>query len=273
MRNPGWRVLHGLYNESNISKNFDAGGGISSASCLTNIRIYESPPNLDIQERMSTSTDSTMSAPGNCRLTTILWLLTLLLSLLLEDSIAAENSALPSYDRVRLLDSAVSIDEAELLDHDGQSFKLSELRGKVALILFGFTNCPDVCPMGMERMRQLDVSGLLDPEKIAYVLISVDGERDSPAVIKKYVQGFSPRFIGLTGDPEKVKPIAKNFSASFFPGNAVGSNGDYSVSHSPQIFVLDPAGQLRAEFYSASVDAMTGVALALLQEADELSSL
>lgn len=183
----------------------------------------------------------------------------------------AAASTLPIYDRVRLLDSARTINDAELTNHDGQPFRLSQFRGKVVLVFFGFTNCPDVCPLGMERMRQLEESGRIDPEEIAYVLISVDGERDSPEAMKEFVHSFSPRFIGLTGDPTKVKPIAKNFSASFFPGNSTGSDDDYSVAHSPQIFVVDPIGQLRAEFYSASVDAMSGVVLAILQEGNEES--
>jgi len=94
-------------------------------------------------------------------------------------------------------------------------------------------------------------------------MISVDGERDTPEVLKAYLARYSPRFIGLTGTRDKVKPIAAEFSAAFFKG----SGDNYSVSHSPQVFVMDKAGRLRAEFYNASIEAMTDVALALLDEA------
>ena len=179
----------------------------------------------------------------------------------------AESATLPEYDRVRVLVSARSIRDVELTNQEGEPFRLSDLQGRAALVLFGFTNCPDVCPMAMERMRQLEASGRLDSDKVAYVMISVDGERDTPAALKAFLKGFSQRFIGLTAKPALVKPIAKDFSAAFYKGNETSDGGEYSVLHSPQIFVIDPAGQLRAEFYSASMEAMIGVTLALLDEA------
>jgi protein SCO1/2 len=180
---------------------------------------------------------------------------------------AVEAGPLPEYDRVRILAAAPQITDVELTDHNGRPFRLSSLQGRAALLLFGFSNCPKICPMGMEQLRLVAESGQIDPEKVAYVMISVDGERDTPAVMKSYVQGFSPQFIGLTGDPAQVKPIAKNFSVAFFKGNTTGDDDEYSVSHSTQIFAVDPAGRLRAEFYNASIQAMTDVTQALLKEA------
>ena len=160
-------------------------------------------------------------------------------------------------------------EDAELIDHNENPFLLSSLQGKVALVLFGFTNCEEICSPAMERMRRLRTSNRGEADKMAYVIVSVDGERDTPEVMREYLQKISPDFIGLTGDTATVKPIAANFSASFFKENAGEHSGHYTVSHSPQIFMLDPAGHIRAEMYSASVDAMSGVALALLQEAQE----
>jgi len=96
--------------------------------------------------------------------------------------------------------------------------------------------------------------------------VSLDGERDSPAVLKEYLSQFSERFIGLAGKLADVKPIAAQFSAAFFRGSV--QDGAYTVSYSPQVFVVDQAGQLRAEFYNASVEAMIGVTQALLEEAN-----
>lgn len=146
----------------------------------------------------------------------------------------------------------------------GRPFKLSQLNGRVALVFFGFTNCPDVCPLAMAKMMQLQASRGAELEDIAYVLISVDGERDTPEVMKKFLAQYSPRFIGLTGEPQSIKPIAKEFSVAFFKGAGAGHN--YDVSHSPQVFVMDQAGRLRAEFYNASVEAMTGVTQAMIEE-------
>ena len=198
------------------------------------------------------------------------WALAVLLCLLVFQGmlVATADTVLPSYERVRVLQPARSISDPELIDQNGRPFQLSQLRGQVALVFFGFTHCPDVCPTTMAKFRQLQRSGDVDPEKVAFVLVSVDAERDTPAVLKAYLEKFSPQFIGLTGDTGAIKAIAKEFSASFFKSNPSGGGGDYSVAHSPQAFVLDPAGQLRAEFYSPSVEAMAGITLALLSEAN-----
>jgi cytochrome oxidase Cu insertion factor (SCO1/SenC/PrrC family) len=176
------------------------------------------------------------------------------------------GAQLPSYERVRALETPKQIGDAVFTDQNGAPFKLSDLRGKVAFVLFGFTNCPDVCPVSMERLRELHDSGLLGGEDVAYVMISVDGDRDTPAAMKAFLAKYSSDFIGLTAEPARVRPIAEQFSATFFQGSRHGHNGGYNVTHSPQIFVLDAAGRVRAEFYSASLEAMAGVTRALLDE-------
>ncbi len=101
---------------------------------------------------------------------------------------------------------------------------------------------------------------------MAYVIITVDGERDTPEVMREYLQKVSPDFIGLTGDSAAIKPIAADFRASFYKEGSGSDNDNYDVTHSTQMFMLDPAGRVRAEMYGASVEAMSGVALALLKE-------
>ena len=179
-------------------------------------------------------------------------------------SMVASADELPSYERVRILQPGRSISDAELIDQDGDTFRLSNLKGRVALVFFGFTNCPDVCPLTMEKFRQLHDSDKVDSDQVAFVLISVDAERDTPEVLKSYLENFSADFIGLTGPSRDVKAIAKEFSASFFKGSSSGSDGNYDVMHSQQSFVLDREGLLRAEMYSPTIDAMAGVANALL---------
>jgi len=176
------------------------------------------------------------------------------------------SAQVPSYDRVRVLETPKPIGDATLTDQNGASFKLADLKGTVAFILFGFTNCPDACPLSMERLRELQHSGQLAGDDVAYVMISVDGERDTPAAMKTFLAKYSSEFIGLTAEPSRVTPIAAQFSALFFKGARNPHDGHYDVAHSPQIFVLDPAGRLRAEVYSASLEAMAGVATALLNE-------
>ena len=183
--------------------------------------------------------------------------------------LAAFSAALPQYERVRELHNPKSLPDAELIDHTSEPFSLKSLEGSVTLVLFGFTNCPDICPLGMQRMRQLEQSGLLPEGRVKYVLISVDGERDTPEVMAEFVGNYSENIIGLTADPSLVKRVAKAFGASFFKGHAAGHHDDYQVAHSPQIFVTDTEGLIRAELYSASVEASAGIVSALLQSEQE----
>jgi protein SCO1/2 len=178
-------------------------------------------------------------------------------------------AALPEFDRTLVLQEGRAISDSMLTDQFGEPFGLGQLSGRVAFVFFGFTNCPDVCPMTMSKYKQLQDSGSVDTSEVAFVLISVDGERDTPAAMKKFLDLFSPQFIGLTSEPQKVKKIAKEFRASFFRGSSSDDIGGYSVAHSPQVFVLDPTGRLRAEMYDPSVEAMAGMVDALLTEARE----
>ena len=176
------------------------------------------------------------------------------------------NADIPSYERVRILEVPKPVGDAALTDQNGVPFKLADLRGKVAFVLFGFTNCADACPLSMERLRELHHSGLVAADDVAYVMISVDGERDTPAAMKTFLAKYSSEFIGLTAEPGRVAPIAAQFAAVFFKGARSPHDGHYDVGHSPQIFVVDRTGRVRAEVYSASLEAMAGVANALLKE-------
>ena len=189
-----------------------------------------------------------------------------LLSLVVLLPVAA-RAQLPTFERVLPVQSAGPIDDAELIDEDGRPFRLSALQGRVTFVLFGFTHCPDVCPVAMERLRELHDSGAVANGNVAYVMISVDGERDTPAVMKAFVTKFSPDFIGLTAEPSRVASVANQFSARFFKGGHNGHGSGYDVAHSAQLFVLDPAGRLRAEVYGASLEAMAGLTQALLTDA------
>jgi protein SCO1/2 len=174
------------------------------------------------------------------------------------------SAELPALEGVRMVEPARAIPDATLTNQDGHPFRISELQGRVTLLLFGFTHCPDICPLTMERFRQAHDIANYDPAKVAFVMISVDGDRDTPELVKEYVARFSSDFIGLTGQPRDVKALAKNFSATFFKGGH-DAHGDYTVAHSSQVFVVDAAGRLRAEIYGPSVEALTGITDALLE--------
>jgi protein SCO1/2 len=118
----------------------------------------------------------------------------------------------------------------------------------------------------MTSWSALQGSNTVDVEQTNFVLISVDGDRDTPDVMKAYLENFPGQFIGLTASPTKVKALAKQFSAAFFKGAPSAHDGHYDVSHSSQAFLLDANGSLRAELFSPTTEAMAGTLNALLEE-------
>jgi protein SCO1 len=174
-------------------------------------------------------------------------------------ALAPGNPApLPALERVTVLAAPKEIPDFKLTDQDGRPRTMSSMRGNALLIFFGFTHCPDVCPATMTKLKLLHASGGGQLQAVRVIMISVDGERDTPAVIKKYLASFSPEFIGLTGDPRAVGNIAAQFSAVAFkeqPDQA----GAYGYFHSSQVFLVDKSGRLRASFSDASVENMATV--------------
>jgi protein SCO1/2 len=160
----------------------------------------------------------------------------------------------------------VAITDFELTSHTGKPLRLSQLRGRPVLVFFGFTNCPEACPAAMARL--LAVSRSADPavREARVVFISTDGDRDTPAVLREYLERLSPDFIGLTGPPKQVSAIAGQFSAVFFRGRAADAAGNYLVEHSDQIYLLDRQGRLRATFYDAPVDTLARVTGTIARE-------
>ena len=176
--------------------------------------------------------------------------------------------ALPEYDRVRILEDPKPISAAklELRNHRDEPFSMNDLRGRPALVFFGFTNCPDVCPATMAKMRDFRSQYPEIADRVEIVLVSVDGERDSPAVLNEFLGKFESGFLGVTGNPGDVLRVANQFRAPFYKGSPSSDDRTYSVAHSPAVFVLDAESRLRAEFYNSSLEAMAGVSSALLGE-------
>ena len=153
-----------------------------------------------------------------------------------------------------------------LLDQDGKPFKFSDLHGRTVLVFFGFTNCPNVCPPTLQQLRQIQRQ-LQQEAPLTTVFVSVDGERDTPAVMQKYLEPFMPGFVGLTGDPRAVRDIAAQFRAVFFKGMPTDSVGGYNVEHTSQVYLVDKAGRLRATFYNAPSDDIIATTRRVMQEA------
>lgn len=132
----------------------------------------------------------------------------------------------------------------ELVDTNGQVFKLSSLRGKVVLIYFGYTGCPDACPTDLLLFR--DVLARLEGRKdqVQPIFISIDPERDTPKQLAAYANNFSPAILALTGSERKLRQVAKAYGSYFdYVGRKPGST-TYTVDHSVNIYVVNGQGKL-----------------------------
>jgi len=130
----------------------------------------------------------------------------------------------------------------DLTDHTGKPRHLEDFRGKAVVVFFGFTHCPDVCPTTLAEMSQVVKSLGPDGDRVQVLLVTVDPERDTREALAKYVTAFDPRFLGMYGDLEATRRVAKDFKV-YFEKRKTGDS--YSVDHSAQSYVIDPQGRLR----------------------------
>jgi protein SCO1/2 len=130
----------------------------------------------------------------------------------------------------------------QLTAHDGKPRTLADFAGKIVIVTFGFTHCPDVCPTILADLAGVQKQLGPDGDRVQVLFVTVDPERDSAEGLAKYVTAFDPRFIGLRGDAEATQRTAKDFKI-FFEKRKVGDS--YTVDHSAQSYVFDPKGRLR----------------------------
>ncbi len=131
-----------------------------------------------------------------------------------------------------------------LTGHDGKPRTLADFRGKLVVLSFGFTHCPDICPTTLADLASVMKKLGPDAARVQVLFMTVDPERDTPDVLSKYVPAFDPGFLGLSGDAAATQRVAKEFKI-FYEKRPGGAPGAYSVDHSAQSFVLDAAGRLR----------------------------
>ena len=131
-----------------------------------------------------------------------------------------------------------------LTDHNGQARTLKDFAGKVVVMFFGYTQCPDVCPTSMAEL--VEVKRLLgkDGERVQGIFVTIDPQRDTPEVLKAYMANFDPTFLALYTTPEKLEAVAKDYKVYFkkVEGKTATS---YTMDHSAGCYVYDPQGKLR----------------------------
>lgn len=129
----------------------------------------------------------------------------------------------------------------ELTSHLGEHFTLEEIRGKVAILFFGFTHCPDVCPTTLLEIQHLLAKLGEQADEVSVLFVSVDPQRDSPDKLASYVEYFSKNIIGLTGTDEQIKAVLKRYNST---AKIDGESDNYTVEHTANLFLINRQGEL-----------------------------
>ncbi len=150
-----------------------------------------------------------------------------------------------------------------LTDQDGRKVSDTDFAGKYRLIYFGYTFCPDVCPVDVQNLmkgyKQIEASNPVLAAKIQPIFITVDPARDTPAVLKQFVGAFHPKLIGLTGSEAEIAAVAKQFAIFYKKQDGTPGTPGYLVDHSRQAMLFDPQGKPLA-LIAQDKDAATVVA-------------
>ncbi len=154
-----------------------------------------------------------------------------------------------------------------LPDHNGQQRSLKDFRGKVVVVFFGYTQCPDVCPTTMQEMAEVKKMLGPDGDRLQSIFVTVDPERDTPDMLKAYMGNFDPSFLALRGTPEQTAAVAKDFKIYFKKVDGK-SPTSYTMDHSAGSYIYDTQGRLRVYYrYGSGAEALAADVRTLLKEA------
>ena len=154
-----------------------------------------------------------------------------------------------------------------LPDQNGKTRTLEDFRGKVVVVFFGFTQCPDVCPTSMQELAEVKKMLGKDGDRLQGIFVTVDPERDTPEVLKAYMANFDPSFLALYGTPEQLAAVAKDFKIYYKKVDGKTPTS-YTMDHSAGSYVYDTAGRLRIyNRYGSGAQALAADVKALLAEA------
>ena len=156
--------------------------------------------------------------------------------------------------------------EIELSDQTGKPFHLSEQAGNIVLIFYGYTNCPDVCPITLGEFKQIKAGLGDDADRVRFVFITVDPERDTREVLEKHISRFDPTFLALTGEPAELEPVYKAYGVYHEKVDLENGQG-YMMNHSGHTYVIDLNGNLRMTYaFGSDTEDMTEDIKHLLRE-------
>lgn len=146
-----------------------------------------------------------------------------------------------------LIEPPIKAPEIELIDQDGQPFRLSDHHGKVVLVFFGYTNCPDVCPLTLSDFKLIKADLDEQTDQVSFVFVTVDPERDTQERLKAYLANFDPAFVGLTGSLSELESVWKAYGV-YQAKQDTGSAAGYLVDHTARTYAIDKNGDLRLTY-------------------------
>ncbi len=157
--------------------------------------------------------------------------------------------------------------QLNLSDQDGHARSLADFKGKVVVVFFGYTQCPDVCPTTMAEVAEVKRSLGADGDRVQGVFVTIDPERDTAALLKPYLASFDPSFVGLRGSEEQTQAAAKEFKV--FYAKVPGKTPDtYTMDHTAASFIFDTEGRVRVYVrYGAGAQPLADDIKLLLAEA------
>jgi protein SCO1/2 len=132
-------------------------------------------------------------------------------------------------------------------DVSGQTFTLGSQKGKIVLLFFGYTSCPDECPTTMGMLKQVKVGLGKYANRVSFVFITIDPARDAPPVLQAYVNEFDPSFIGITGTESELQPIWQSYGVYIDKTMNETGNG-YTLTHSNRVYLVDTQGNFRLTY-------------------------
>lgn len=182
-----------------------------------------------------------------------LWIgLALVLGLLLIAAVAANR---PYTYRGSVIQPPFPAPDFTLPNGQGGQFSLSGQRDHLVLVFFGYTHCTDVCPTTLANFKQIRQRLGKDADRVQFVFITVDPDRDTPQVSSQYATRFDPTFVGLSGTPQQLEPVWKAYGVYRQLDKTSPTDTNYPVEHSTQVYLVDASGNLRLTYaYGASID-------------------
>lgn len=179
-------------------------------------------------------------------------------------SLGACDSGGPRFKNIDITGADYAKDFS-LTDPTGKTRTLADFRGKVVIVFFGYTHCPDVCPTTLVELKQVMQKLGPDADKVQVLFITLDPERDTAKILAQYVPAFDPRFLGLYGDAATTLKTAKDFKV-FYEKRAGSAPDSYTIDHSAASFAFDPAGRLRLYVKHDQIAALAEDVRVLLKE-------